>query len=83
MALEITSESVASKIMTQKRFSQEVESLVRGSELGYIDSIVIVCEQHSIDPAKCKRLLSSSIIDRLENEAMDLNIIPKRNKLPI
>lgn len=79
---EFTESEVGYKIVTKKRFSAEVEDLFHTSELGYIDSIVVICERRMIEPEHCKRLLSRSIVDKLEKEAMLLNIIPKANELP-
>lgn len=60
-----------------------VERTVKSSELNYMDSIVYICEENGMEIEGVKKYLTSSIIDRLESEAMDLNFIGKRNTLDI
>ena len=79
----LTPEKTQPNIVTKKAFSEEVEHFARDLHMTYIDSIVHVCELRTIEPNKCKRLLSDSILSKVESEAMDLNIIPKGNKLPL
>lgn len=73
---------IEQKIVTKKRFSEAVEKLVRSKHMSFIDAIVHVCEQNGIEPQQGSKLLSESILQKVEAEAMKLNLIPKGNELP-
>lgn len=60
-----------------------VERMVKSSGLNYMDSIVHICEINGMEIEEVKKYLNSSIIDRLESEAMGLNFINKGNTLNI
>jgi len=73
---------IENKIITKKRFSETVEGLVKSKSMSFIDAVVYVCEQNGIDPENGNRLLSDSIKQKIEAEAMKLNLIPRGNELP-
>lgn len=73
---------IEEKIITKKRFSEAVEKAIRYKGLTCIDAIVYTCEQNGLDPGEVNRLLSTSILQKVEAEAMKLNMIPKGNELP-
>lgn len=73
------------KIMTKKRFSSAVETLVASSGFTYIDAITYIAENRGMEYNNMKRLLSDSIKQKLEVEASDLKLIQSStgNKLPL
>lgn len=73
------------KIMTRKRFSTAVEQLVAKGNMSYIDAATFIIEQRGMDYTNLKKLLTDSLKDKMEAEAMRLNLIrgKKGNKLPI
>jgi hypothetical protein len=73
------------KILTKKRFSAAVESIVITKRLSYIDAITHLAEERMMDYANVKRLLSDSIKQKLEVEAAELRLIKTEtgNKLPL
>ncbi len=73
------------KIMTKKRFSAAVESIVITKQLSYIDAITYLAEERMMDYTNVKRLLSDSIKQKLEVEASELKLIKVEtgNKLPL
>ena len=74
------------KIMTKKRFTLAVETLVVKDNMSYIDAITYIVEDRSMDYNNIKKLLSDSIKAKLEAEASDLNLIESENtgnKLPL
>lgn len=74
--------SLEDKIITKKRFSEAVEKLVISKNMPWMDAVIVVCDNNSIDPSEVNRLLSESIKGKIEAEAMKLNLIPKGNELP-
>ena len=73
------------KIMTKKRFSTAVEQLVVKGNMSYIDAATFVIEKRGMDYTNLKKLLTDSLKDKMEAEAIRLNLIrgKKSNKLPI
>jgi len=73
------------KIMTRKRFSAAVESLVAQGNVTYIDAAAYVVEQRGLDYKNLKKLLTDSLKQKIEAEAASLNLIrtKKGNKLPV
>lgn len=73
------------KIMTKKRFSSSVETLVLTKNLSYIDAITYIVEERGMEYSNVKRLLSDSIKQKLEVEASNLKLITTTtgNKLPL
>lgn len=74
-------EEIEAKIMTKKRFSNLVEDKVKATRMSYIDAICKVCEDNVIDPLETNRLLVDHIVEKVEAEAMELNLLPRKNKL--
>ncbi len=73
------------KIMTKKRFTTAVETLVAKNNMSYIDAMTYVIEERGMDYSNIKRLLSDALKAKLKAEASGLNLIEaeKGNKLPI
>jgi len=74
------------KDINKRHFSRMVENFVlTHRDTSYMDAIILLCEDNEIDPRDTKRLLNKQIIERLEIEAMDLNLIEQSSsyKLPI
>ena len=46
-----------------------------------MDAILLICEKNSIDPGDVRKFVSPIIKDKLEAEAMELNFIPRQNKI--
>jgi len=76
---------IEQKIMTRKRFSTAVEQLVARGNMSYIDAATYIIEERGMDYSNLKKLLTDSLKDKMEAEAMRLNLIrgKKGNKLPI
>tara|TARA_B100001287_G_scaffold39355_1_gene28527 strand:+ start:525 stop:767 length:243 start_codon:yes stop_codon:yes gene_type:complete len=78
-------EVVEQKIMTKKRFSLAVESLVSSHNMNYIDAAAHVVQEKGLDYKSMKRLMTDSLKAKIEAEAKSLNLlrVKKGNKLPI
>ena len=76
---------IEQKIMTRKRFSTAVEQLVLKGNMSYIDAASFIIEERGMDYSNLKKLLTDSLKDKMEAEALRLNLIrgKKGNKLPI
>ncbi|WJZ48278.1 late promoter transcription accessory protein [Synechococcus phage DSL-LC02] len=74
-----------SKFLSQSKFSNDIEELVRESGLTYIESIVTYCDENTIDIETVSKLISKPLKERIRCEAMQLNYLKKssRAKLPL
>jgi len=75
-------DSEESNFLTKKRFSKMIENTVRNNKLSYMDAVVYLCEDNNIELEDVKKFLSTTIKERIELEAMNLNYLPKGNTLP-
>lgn len=78
----MTDVELQKRLVTKKRFSEQVEELVLKKPMPFMDAVLEICEEKSIDPGDVKRLLTDSIRSKIEAEAMKLNLIPRGNELP-
>tara|TARA_B100000212_G_C27305595_1_gene503460 strand:+ start:204 stop:440 length:237 start_codon:yes stop_codon:yes gene_type:complete len=69
------------EFMNRSRFTKLIETQVLDKRLSYIDAVVEVCDQTSIDPEDVKKFISPVIKEKIEAEAMKLNYLPKQNEL--
>lgn len=69
------------KFLTKSKFTKLVEKIVIEKKVSYMDAILLICEENTIDPGDVKKFVSPIIKDKLQAEAMDLNFLPKQNKI--
>jgi UDP-glucose 6-dehydrogenase len=69
------------QFLTKSEFAKLVENTVLKQKNSYMDVILDLCESHGIDPEDIKKFLSPPIIEKIENEAMQLNLIQRGNQL--
>jgi hypothetical protein len=67
------------KFMTQSRFSDEVEQLVKSSNglTNYIDAIIAICDNYEIEIDTVSKLISKPLKDKLKYDAQKLNFIKR------
>lgn len=69
---------------TGARFSSEVEELVREKKIGYMESVLELCEKYNLEPDSVARLLSKPIIEKLQIEGEECHLLPRSGgTLPI
>lgn len=69
--------------LNKARFTKMVEKIRVEKNMSYIDSILYICETYKIDEADVKKYVTDIIKQKVESEAMDLNLVPRQNTLPI
>lgn len=70
-----------SQFLTKSEFTKLVEKNVLTQKNSYMNVILDLCEKHEIDPEDVKKFLSAPVIEKIEGEAMLLNLIPRGNQL--
>jgi len=75
--------NIENKILTKKRFCDMVEQYVFTKKESYLDAITDIMTEHSIEPERISNLINTSIKDKLEVEARNLNFLERINTLPL
>jgi len=70
-------------MLTKKRFQVMIEEFVRAKKVSYMDAIVLLCEENNIEIEDAAKHISPVIKNKLEAEAMNLNLLPRGSQLPI
>jgi hypothetical protein len=60
-----------------------VEQYVFTKKESYLDAITDIMTEHSIEPERISNLINTSIKDKLEAEARNLNFLERINTLPL
>jgi hypothetical protein len=69
--------------ITKEEFSRRVENYVKEKNCSYLDSVIHFFEEYSFDFSLAPKLLTKPLIEKVEQEARELNFLPKiKNKLP-
>lgn len=72
---------MSDKFLTKSEFSKLVEKNVLDKKMSYMEAVLMVCEDHGIDPEDVRKFISAPIQEKIEGEAMRLNLIPRSNEL--
>jgi hypothetical protein len=76
-------DSSQNNFLSKKKFTKMIETTVRTKGLTYMDAVVHLCDENSIELEDVKKFVSLNIKERIEAEAMNLNFLPKGNTLPL
>ncbi|NBR25808.1 MAG: hypothetical protein EBU08_18920 [Micrococcales bacterium] len=68
---------------SELNLQQEIEKRVLKTGEGYIDAILSVCENYSLDPEYIAKHLPKPIIEKIKEEGQTLNLLPKTSRLPL
>lgn len=68
-------------ILTKHSLAVLVEKLVLTEKMTYIEAILLICDERSIDPLDIGKLIAPAIKSKVEAEAMSKNLLPKSNSL--
>jgi|TARA_Y100001937_G_scaffold34545_1_gene49326 hypothetical protein len=72
---------IEEQFLTKTKFTKLIQNVVIEKKIPYMEAVVLVCENNDIDVADIKKFISTSIKDKIEAEAMDLNFLPKKNSI--
>ena len=65
------------------KFVRAIDELVARTDYNYIEAIVEHCKQTGLEIEVAATLINQNLKAKIESDAMDLNLLPKTNKLPI
>lgn len=67
----------------QRVFSAIIEDLVKSRRIGYMEAVLLHCEETGFEVELAATLLTTPIKSKINDEAQAGNMIKKVNKLPI
>ena len=71
------------QFLTKQKFAKLVEDEVSKTSVPYLDAVIQVCEIYNVEIEEVRKYITPIIKDKLEAEAMRLNLLPRQNTLPI
>tara|TARA_B100000497_G_C7400506_1_gene253842 strand:- start:108 stop:341 length:234 start_codon:yes stop_codon:yes gene_type:complete len=71
------------QVMSSKKFSYEIEEFVKKTGVSYLDAVMEYCTENKIEPETVATLISKPLKEKIEVDAMKLNLIPKVSQLPL
>lgn len=71
------------QFLTKSKFSTMVEQVVLTHKISYMDAVIEICTTNNIDLEDVRKFIATSIKDKIEAEAMQLNFLPQANTLPV
>jgi hypothetical protein len=74
-----------SPVKTIKDFQKEIDTIAFEKRIGFMDAVLLYCEQTGMEVEIAGQLIKSSakMKARVQDEAEALNYFPKTSKLPI
>ncbi len=69
-------------MINPEQISNAVERMVSGRDITYMEAVLELCEEEGLDVSLVSRHLSKPIIENIEREAMEVNLLPKKESLP-
>lgn len=74
---------ITKQFKTSADFSQYIEKLATKDKTGYIDILVDYCLKQEIEMESVKKLLTTSLKEKIKVEAEELNLLKEKSgKLP-
>ena len=67
----------------QRKFSAIIEEVVKTKRIGYMDAVLLHCEETGFEVEIAATLLTTPIKSKISDEAQTANMIKKVNRLPI
>jgi len=71
------------KILTKEEFSKKVLRKIMEANCEVMDAIVIMMNEHNLEVEQVPKLLDKPLKEMLESEMLDMNLLKKKEQLPI
>jgi len=65
-----------------KAFAADIEQIVAETDYNYIEAIVEYCNTTGMEIEVASSLVNNNLRSKIENDAQDLNLLPKSARLP-
>lgn len=64
-------------------FSLHIEKLAFERKLSYMDAVLKYCEENYLEPDDIKHLVNKTLKDKIEQDMMQSNLLPKKAMLDV
>jgi hypothetical protein len=64
-------------------FSLHIEELAATLKITHMDAVLHYCEENFIEPDDIKTLINKTLKDKIENDMIEANMLPRRATLEI
>ena len=64
-------------------FSLHIEKMATEHRLSYMDAVLKYCQDNYLEPDDIKHLINKTLKDKIEQDMMEANMIPKKASLDI
>jgi hypothetical protein len=71
------------QFLTKTKFARLIEDVVHKRNVSYMDAVIEVCQSNEVDVEDVRKFITPIIKDKIQAEAMTLNLLPRQNTLPI
>ena len=66
-----------------KTFCMNIENIVKEKKISHMDAVLWYCEKEGLELEGISPLISKALKEKIENNARELNFLPKTAQLPI
>lgn len=74
---------ITKRFRSPTEFSLYIEERVSGEKIGFMDAILDYCYQNDIDIEGIANLITPSLKEKIELEAVEANMMKRRGQLPV
>lgn len=74
---------MALQLRTSTKFSLEIEKLSKKENLPYMESVILYCTKEGLELEQVGKLVNTSLKEKIQLEAQNLNYMPKTASLPL
>jgi hypothetical protein len=64
-------------------FSLHIESIASEKRISHMDAVLLYCEENFIEPNDVKNLINKSLRDKIENDMIEANMLPRKATLEV
>jgi hypothetical protein len=64
-------------------FSLHIEKLALERKLSYMDAVLKYCEENYLEPDDIKHLINKTLKDKIEQDMMESNMLPRKATLNV
>lgn len=64
-------------------FSLHIESIASSKRISHMDAVLQYCQENYIEPDDIKSLVNKTLRDKIENDMIEANMLPRRATLEV
>lgn len=62
-------------------FAMNIESMCENNRINHLEAVLLYCEENQLEPDEIKHLISSTLKEKIEQNLIDINLMPRKPKL--